>query len=399
MDELELVGLHDDGEHVVLESADGSRFKLRVDEALRAAARRDRPRLELLRAEGGTALPPREIQARIRGGADAEEVAEASGLPVEVVRRFEGPVLAEREFMAAQARGSRLGREPDSPLLGELLLDRLAARGVDPDTVRWDAFRHPGEPWTVTARFTVGEDEREARWHFDHQSRAVTALEDEARWLSETQLDDEPIPRRHLAAVRDVIFDVAAGEAGPVLTPLDEAEDDDAPAAAPHDATAELLAELNEKRGVRQDLEELDEADEAFEGFGPQHTFDFGEHELLGAHPAPSDVDAVQDARVLTLPSADSAASPAQPGPASSDPAAPSGPDQDAATGADAGTPTHDDAAAATSVAPHARTESGTAQAGGDAEVEDGARPRSRSRKGRASVPSWDEIVFGARRD
>src|SRR5690606_18172440 len=115
MDELELVGLHDDGEHVVLTGPDGERFKLRIDETLRAAVRRDRPRLELLRAEGGTALPPREIQARIRAGGTAEEVAESGGIAVELVRRYEGPVLAEREFVAGQARASRVGREKDSP--------------------------------------------------------------------------------------------------------------------------------------------------------------------------------------------------------------------------------------------------------------------------------------------
>lgn len=395
MDELKLVGLHDDGEHIVLEGADGTRFKLRVDEALRAAARRDRPRLELFRAESGASLPPREIQARIRAGADAADVAAENGLAVEVVRRFEGPVLAEREFIADQARTSRLGREQDSPVLGELLLDRLAARGVEPESVRWDAFRLAGEPWTVTATFEVGAEEREARWHFDHQSRTVTALEDEARWLSETQLEDEPIPRRHLSAVRDVVFDVAAGEAGPVLTPLDTDDDPEEPPTSPEeDATAELLAELNEKRGVRQGIEEIDE--EEFEGFGPPHTFDFGEHTLFGAHPAPSDIDAVHDARVLTLPSA---ASPAQPAPAP-EPAGAAAPEASAdpaeEPAQDEPAPAPDDAAARGATA----RASGPAESGdGEPAAKEEPPSRSRSRKGRASVPSWDEIVFGARRD
>ena len=43
MGELELVGLHDDGEHLVLSGPDGQRFRLRIDEPLRAAVRRDRP--------------------------------------------------------------------------------------------------------------------------------------------------------------------------------------------------------------------------------------------------------------------------------------------------------------------------------------------------------------------
>ena len=48
MDELELVGLADDGEHLVLTRADGQRFRVRIDEPLRAAVRRDRPQLEQL---------------------------------------------------------------------------------------------------------------------------------------------------------------------------------------------------------------------------------------------------------------------------------------------------------------------------------------------------------------
>jgi len=365
MDELELVGLHDDGEHVVLLGPDGSRFKLRIDEPLRAAVRRDRPRLELLKAEGGGAIPPREIQARIRAGMSAEEVAASGEVAVELVRRYEGPVLAEREFVAGQARDSRLGREQDSPVLGELVVDRLAARGVDLESVSWDAFREGNEPWTVAVRFVVGSDEREARWSFDHASRTLNALEDEARWLSETEIADEPIPRRHLAAVRDVVFDVRTGGlVPPVLTPHEPAEPEEEEEQFPlEDPTHTLLDELNTRRGVRQEIE-LDPAEEEFEGFGPQQAFSEGTF-FAGAHPAHSDPDSATDARVLTLPSAASPPSPAQP--ETEQPAEAEPPAEEPAAQAD--------------------------------QAEQPEPTRSRSRKGRASVPSWDEIVFGARRD
>ena len=70
-----------------------------VDEALRAAARRDRPRLGQLQIEIEGGLRPREVQALIRRGLSAEEVADRAGWTVEKVRRFEGPVLAEREHL------------------------------------------------------------------------------------------------------------------------------------------------------------------------------------------------------------------------------------------------------------------------------------------------------------
>ena len=132
MGELELVGLHEDGEHLVLVAPDGARFRVRIDEPLRAAVRRDRPQLEQLRAESAGTLSPREIQARIRAGATTQEVADSAGLPVERVRRYEGPVLAEREHVAELARGTRVGRDVGAPTLGDLVTDRLAARGVDP---------------------------------------------------------------------------------------------------------------------------------------------------------------------------------------------------------------------------------------------------------------------------
>ena len=141
MGELELVGLHEDGEHLVLVAPDGARFRVRIDEPLRAAVRRDRPQLEQLRAESAGTLSPREIQARIRAGATTQEVADSAGLPVERVRRYEGPVLAEREHVAEQARGTRVGRDVGAPTLGDLVTDRLAARGVDPGSLAWDAAR------------------------------------------------------------------------------------------------------------------------------------------------------------------------------------------------------------------------------------------------------------------
>ena len=141
MGELELVGLHEDGEHLVLSAADGQKYRLRIDEALRAAVRRDRPQLEQLRVEQAGGLPPREIQARIRAGATAEVLAEETGLPIEHVRRFEGAVVDERAFVAGQARGTRIGREPSAPSLGDLVTDRLGARGVDLETLAWDTYR------------------------------------------------------------------------------------------------------------------------------------------------------------------------------------------------------------------------------------------------------------------
>src|SRR6478609_6089035 len=266
MGELELVGLHEDGEHLVLVAPDGARFRLRIDEPLRAAVRRDRPQLEQLRAESAGTLSPREIQARIRAGATTQEVADDAGLPIERVRRYEGPVLAEREHIAEQARGTRVGRDVGAPTLGDLVTDRLAARGVDLASLAWDAARDASGPWVVLARFAVGDTQHEARWTFDPAKRTVVADEDEARWLSETEIADEPVSRRHLAAVRDVVFDFQGGD-GPTLRADDAAVEAVEPTPDPHEQTASLLDDLRSRRGVRQAVELGDEDDdtEAFE--------------------------------------------------------------------------------------------------------------------------------------
>lgn len=351
MGELELVGLHDDGEHLVLAAPDGQRFRLRIDEPLRAAVRRDRPQLEQLRARETGALSPREIQARIRAGATAESVAEDADIPLEHVRRYEGPVLAEREFVAAQARATRVGRDAGAPVLGDLVTDRLATRGVTTGTIEWDAYRDASGPWVVVVRFAIGEAESEARWTYDAQVRSVQALEDEARWLSETEIADEPIPRRHLTAVRDMVFDVeATGAVRPVLASVDgppPAEPEPEP--DPQEQTAALLDDLRGRRGIRQQVELDDDDAEAFEGFGPQHAFDFGQldngvPDVPGAHPA--DADPETEARILV-------------------------PRRSVLPPPEPEEPEHAPAVAA-------------------------ERPRS-GRRGRASVPSWDEIVFGAK--
>ncbi|MDM7853572.1 septation protein SepH [Cellulomonas alba] len=355
MGELELVGLHEDGEHLVLAAPDGQRFRLRIDEPLRAAVRRDRPQLEQLRAEGAGTLSPREIQARIRAGATTQEVADASGLPVEHVRRYEGPVLAEREYVAEQARATRVGRDSGAPALGDLVTDRLAARGVDLGSLSWDAAREPSGPWLVLARFAVGDVEHEARWTFDVASRALVADEDEARWLSETELPDEPVARRHLAAVRDVVFDFT-NDVPTLREPVVAAAEPQV--ADPEETTHSLLDDLRSRRGVRQPVE-LDEDAEEFEGFGPQRAFDFGRLDAAGDPPGAHPGDADERAEAVVLRPAAVTAPVAPPG-------------------------SEAPAAAVDPVEHH-----------GHAADDEPRKPRSR--RERAKVPSWDEIVFGAK--
>ena len=157
MQELRLVTAIDEGVRLLLRSPDGSEYTLPLDEKLKAAIRGDRVRLGQLEIETDTPLRPRDIQARIRAGESAADVAVAAGIPLERVRRYEGPVLAEREHMAATARRTAL-RGPalnDAPaaLLGDVVAQRLRERGIDPDAAGWDSWRREDSRWQIVVSY------------------------------------------------------------------------------------------------------------------------------------------------------------------------------------------------------------------------------------------------------
>ena len=223
MQDLRLVGVHDDGTHLLLSGAGGEMFQLPIDEALRTASRSAvKPRVE----RPSVPMSPRDIQARIRAGATAADVAEASGLPLAKVERYEGPVLAEREYVAQQARkvevaapspGHDIYRSAfgDNPAtLGDMVSHRLSAHGIDPASVEWDSWRRQDGTWTVSAAFEtknggapgIGE-EPPALWTFNPARKALHNANRWAQQLSELEPLDGPVPARRLSAVSDRPFD------------------------------------------------------------------------------------------------------------------------------------------------------------------------------------------------
>lgn len=195
MPELRVVAVSNDGTRLVLKAADDTEYTLPIDERLRAAVRNDRARLGQIEIEVENHLRPRDIQARIRAGATAEEVAQFAGIPVERVRRFEGPVLAERAFMAERARKTPIRRpgETAGPLLGDAVSDRLMLRGADKEAVRWDSWRRDDGTWEVLLVYRVAGETHSASWTYDPPRRLVQAVDDEARILV-GEADDSPEP-------------------------------------------------------------------------------------------------------------------------------------------------------------------------------------------------------------
>ncbi len=401
MHDLQLIGVHDDGEHLVLGDGEGQRYLLGVDEALRAAVRRDRAALGQLQIEIGGGLRPREVQARIRAGASAEQIAAASGWPLEKVRRYEGPVLAEREHVASLAREVRLRRAGAGPLtLGTEVVRRLAGRGVDPAVVTWDSWRADDGPWTVVVGFSAGGRERQARWHFDLGARSVTPADDEARWLSEQgpQVENGPLGGARLAAVPDggsraAVYDI-------------EADGGVTGAGSSSRGAADALDLMSAMRSRRREREQR--SPRRAQGRQPPAT---SPTDVPGAtHPArrrrsPAPEPLELDPTLLADP------------PAAHPPASELARWAGAAAGAAAGEADGDaPGAGRLPLAAHRWPLAGWSEdladdvpdvpdesvEGGSDEPKpspDPGRHRGSGRSRRASVPSWDDIMFGAKRD
>src|SRR6476661_8882107 len=160
MDDLRLVGLSPDGSRLVVEGPEGRSYSLPLDERLHAALRGDRARLGQLQISIDSELRPREIQARIRAGQSAEEIAAAAGLPVERVSRYETPILLERTHMAQRAQEVGVRRVTDAVTtpLGVLVRTRLEEHGVVDESADWDSWRRDDGCWLVRLTYAAGGD-------------------------------------------------------------------------------------------------------------------------------------------------------------------------------------------------------------------------------------------------
>jgi hypothetical protein len=184
MQELRFVAVSEDGRYAVLAIPGRSaRFTLPIDERLRAVAQGQTSRLAQYEIEVESPLRPKEIQARIRAGETVEEIADAAGIAIERVRWFEGPVLAERAYVAEQAQAASVRRQGDAtpgPRLGEIVTERLNALHADPEEAQWDAKKRGDGSWQVELTFISGGRVHTAEWLYDQRRRHVLPADDNA---------------------------------------------------------------------------------------------------------------------------------------------------------------------------------------------------------------------------
>src|SRR6266851_10315184 len=195
MQELRLVAVSEDGSYAVLAiPGRGGRFTLPVDDKLRAVARGQFSRLAQYEIEVESPLRPKEIQDRIRAGETAEEIADAAGVPIERVRRFEGPVLGERAYRAQEAQGATVRQSGDSGpgrSLADLVEQGLRASGVDPADAEWYSRKRADGGWQIRLAFNSGSRPHMAEWVFDPHRKHVAPADDTATRLC---LPDAELP-------------------------------------------------------------------------------------------------------------------------------------------------------------------------------------------------------------
>ncbi|MGH3881705.1 MAG: septation protein SepH, partial [Actinophytocola sp.] len=137
---VRFVALSEDGQALVLSDEVGRLLSLPLDDRLNGAVRHDKQAHGQLAMsmEMSPALSPRDIQARIRAGDSAEEVARVANVPVDRVLRYAGPVLQERAMLAQHGRRTRLRSSESGESLAEVIDKRLAEHGVEAEKVSWD---------------------------------------------------------------------------------------------------------------------------------------------------------------------------------------------------------------------------------------------------------------------
>lgn len=356
MQDLRVIGVENGALLVV--SDEGTKYRIAIDEVMQSKLRQAVPE-----PGSGRKLAPREIQAHIRSGMSAQDVASITGVALEYIQKFEGPVLAEREFVVNSALGvpvhTALETDPlgAGSTFGTVIRERLYDLGAIDE--RWASWKEVGGDWVVKLAFSAEQIERDARWRFDPKKAALSPLNNEAITLSQQgDATGALLPRLRAVGDEERRPDQSRFDSGAFtsdeLSPKDHSQTvsrsrleavpygrlDDAPVAVSDAAinraptgdeiesnqTADLLEALRRRRGERES---------AVFGDDPVGS------ESRAAHPSTGTIRLVDVPLDLF----------------------------------------------------------GDEHPGNTAPQPNVFQPRASSRKGRASMPSWDEIVFGARSD
>jgi hypothetical protein len=192
MQEIRLTG-NEDGA-ILLESSDGTSYRLTVDEALKTAVRKASSS-----ASVAAGITPREIQEQVRAGKTVQQIADETGAQLEFLLTFALPVLDELDHMVASARAVRLTipgdrfNDDSQVEFGDLVDGRLQENGAT--DIRWTSSRADGAVWLIGVSYQVGKNAGSAHWIFDPRKVTLTPEDESASALSVLELNPGPIPK------------------------------------------------------------------------------------------------------------------------------------------------------------------------------------------------------------
>lgn len=381
--ELRLIGVHDDGENLVLESADGTRFLLPIDANLRTSITKAR-RIQPARGLGakGT-FGPRDIQTRFRQGASVEEIAEESGWEPERVRRYEWPIVAERAHIIRAAQSVKIGRRSSAsgtaqiPVTLSARIEEVSERyGFEDATQDWTTRQQENGQWRVEVDIALKDSVRQnlpaqvvfpARWVYNPANQGLYASNEAAYFLMGNSEDAVA------AAAKKAPVEV------PPARPPKAPEPAPAPLTSSESADERKLKELLERaRSVRPAQVEEPEVFVHREPAQPAEP-------VAPAAPAPVAPAAPEPSAETTDPLAVDSEAPAESVPVESFTLPAPIEDAPAAEAAEA------------PVAEAPATEAQPEPASAVSVSEEKPKPSS-SKKQRVSVPAWDDIIFGSRK-
>ena len=376
--------IESDENSIVLETADGEKFKLEVDHSVKTAIR-----TAGAKPTSSSDLSPRDIQDRVRSGQSIDEIVTETGADAGFVETFALPVIDELQHMVASARSVRLTIpgdrfNDDSQIeFGELVDRRLTDNGAT--SLVWSSKRAESAVWLVSVSFELAGNYGVASWLFDPRKVELTAEDETASALSVLEGNPGPLPKSRFATEPPAAFrkkepashkstSAPSSEAvAPVIDLAAAREPQIEAVVASHDAAAELRdpepavmnvttlqfkAEPVSQPLLESELEETETVIDEVEVIlvEEQEEVDFIEPddlvEVVEVVEIVESTDLVDEPAIEDVPEADIA-----------DDVPPAQPPQEA-------------------VEPPTSTGSiGIAK------------------KGRASMPSWDEIVFGTKTD
>ena len=192
MSELRLTGKTQDGNHLELVDGDGAQYVLRISDNLRATV--NQPRLTSVAAvDSVETMSVKEIQRRLRAGESFDHIAREGHISVDKIERFSGPIMQEREYILDRARELVMRKDAHRTDLTfrDVVLAKLAQRGVDTDQVSWNTWRLIDGTWHIELHYPNRDGNGVATWNFDLARRALGASDDNGAWLI-----DEDAPAR-----------------------------------------------------------------------------------------------------------------------------------------------------------------------------------------------------------